>query len=131
MLFSKEWEILNTKSINEGWKIGKVTREYLMDIYHRNSLNRKEMSLEQFMRALILVAGRMYQNCDINRTKPIQMLLNYFSVKDEEAFINRLTEYNIKYSQIDLVNCFRDSHRDVFTKMNLIKKKATNSRTHF
>lgn len=41
MVFCKEWNILNAKNINAGWEAGKVTREFLMDVYYNNSFLRK------------------------------------------------------------------------------------------
>lgn len=82
MVFCKDWNILNAKSINEGWEKGKVTREFLMEVYYRHSFFRKEMSFEMFERALISIAARMFQDCDVYKFKPVDLMLSFLSIKD-------------------------------------------------
>jgi hypothetical protein len=41
MIFCKDWNLLYAKNINQVEQMGKVTREFLMDVYFKNSLNRK------------------------------------------------------------------------------------------
>ena len=82
MIFCKEWNILSVKNINEGWESGKVTKEFLLDLYHKNSLYRKEMPFEMFLRAIITVSCRMYQDCDIYKARPIDQMLNFLSIKN-------------------------------------------------
>jgi hypothetical protein len=41
------------------------------------------MYYEHFKKALVFISARMYQNCDINQIKPIDLLLmNIIGVKD-------------------------------------------------
>ena len=35
-----------------------------------------------FMRALFALAARMYNNCDIYKAKPIDMIITYLSLKN-------------------------------------------------
>jgi hypothetical protein len=40
-----------------------------------------------FQRAIIFVASRMYHDCDIYKSKPIDLMLNFLSIKNEQKFI--------------------------------------------
>ena len=114
MVFCKECNILNAKNINEGWEAGKVTREFLMDVYYKHSFLRKEMSFEMFLRAIISVSCRMYQDCDVYQAKPIDLMLNFLSIKNEQKFVESLQTKNISYRQGDILSCFKVKDRDVY-----------------
>ncbi len=92
-----------------------------MDVYYKNSFLRKEMSLEMFLRAIISVSCRMYQDCDVYQVKPIDLMLNFLSIKNEQKFIESLETKNISYRQGDILSCFKVKDRDVYEKMNIIK----------
>lgn len=53
-----------------------------MEVYYKHSFFRKEMSFEMFERALISIAARMFQDCDVYKFKPVDLMLSFLSIKD-------------------------------------------------
>jgi hypothetical protein len=92
-----------------------------MDVYYKNSFLRKEMLFEMFLRAIISVSCRMYQDCDVYKVKPIDLMLNFLTIKNEQKFIENLETKNISYRHGDILGCFKLKDRDVFEKMNIIR----------
>jgi hypothetical protein len=43
-----------------------------------------------FERAIIAVSFRMYQDCDLEQSRPIDLMLGFLLIKNEEKFIETL-----------------------------------------
>ncbi len=110
-----------------------MTREFLMDVYYKNSFLRKEMLFEMFLRAIISVSCRMFQDCDVYKVKPIDLMLSFLSIKNEQKFIENLETKNISYRHGDILGCFKVKDRDVFEKMNIIRVTGSEKfkKSHF
>lgn len=80
-----------------------------------------------FQRALVAISSKMYQDCDINRSKPIELLLGYLSIKNEEKFLKNLDIKRINFSRSDLLICFKDKDRDVLSKVKIVRKIGNNA----
>jgi hypothetical protein len=74
-----------------------------------------------FRRAIVMLAGRMFGDCDIYKAKPIDLMLIFLFIKEELKFVQKLDEKGIKYTQGEILNCFKDKNRDVYEKISLVK----------
>ena len=52
-----------------------------------------------FRRAIVMLAGRMFGDCDIYKAKPIDLMLIFLFIKEQLKFVQKLNEKGIKYTQ--------------------------------
>ncbi len=60
-----------------------------------------------FERAIVATSCRMHQDCDLNRSKPINLMLDFMSIKNEDEFLLNLSVKKIKFRQGEILNCFK------------------------
>lgn len=53
--------------------------------------------------------------------------MNFLSIKDDYKFLENLKIKKITYSQGDLLSCFKDKNREVFSKVKIVKKLGNHS----